>query len=209
MEGGRGELCVDCRQRNALALRKGFDLAPALGDPFIEWKKPACEPHAQIAIEPALKRRSLRFIFIEKIDPSSNLTDRNDTQMQQLLGCCDDPVSNGTRGARLHQLRDDVRIEQITRAGCYHLIVLVESRLRVRWRSLPPGADWKNSTSDPGCRAISAMRSNSSARTTTTASPRCLTTRCGPSERTRRNNSLNCAFASWSCHTRGFAMPLD
>ena len=87
------------------------------------------------------------------------------------------------------------------------LILLVVSRFRVR-SSVPPSlADRKNSRRGSGCRASSPLRSYSSALTITTASPRCVTTRCGPCERTRRNSSLNRAFASWSCQTFGSDMP--
>src|SRR3954469_15826563 len=112
VECGCGELCVDRRQRYVLTLRERLDLAPRLRNPFIEWKEPACETNAQIAIEPALKCAAFRFIFVKEVDPFSDLANGDDAQVQEFLGCGDDPVSNGTRRARLHQFRDDVRVEQ-------------------------------------------------------------------------------------------------
>jgi hypothetical protein len=88
-------------------------------------------------------------------------------------------------------------------------MVLVVSRFRFRSSLWPPEAARKNSSSDSGCRASSPVRSYSSARTIITASPRCFTTRCGPSARTRRNNSLKRAFASCNCHTLTLPMLSD
>src|SRR6202035_2523564 len=48
-------------------------------------------------------------------------------------------------------------------------------------------------------------RRNSSAEITTTSSRPCTVTRCGPSLRTRRTNSLNRALASCSRHWRGLS----
>lgn len=52
-----------------------LDLAPSFRDPFVERKKSACETDAQIVIEPALKCASLRLIFVEQVNPFSNLSD--------------------------------------------------------------------------------------------------------------------------------------
>jgi hypothetical protein len=75
MEGRRGELRIDGRQRCALSPGECLDLTPALRDPFIERKEPARKANPQVMIEPALQRSSLRFIFIEQVDPFANLSD--------------------------------------------------------------------------------------------------------------------------------------
>jgi len=78
MKRGRSELRVDRGQRYVLTLRERLDLAPALGDPFIKRKNPICEAYPEIVIEPALESAALRFIFIKKVDPLSNLSDGDD-----------------------------------------------------------------------------------------------------------------------------------
>ena len=132
MERRRGELRIDRGQRNALPSGERLDLTPAFRDPLIERKEPACKADAQVVIEPALERSSLRLIFIEQVDPFSNLSNGDDTEMHQFLRRCDDPRGNRARGLWLHQLGDDVRIEQIAGGDGYHLMVLVESRFRLR-----------------------------------------------------------------------------
>src|ERR1017187_9885438 len=57
----------------------------------------------------------------------------------------------------------------------------------------------KNSTRLWGWRERAFSRSNSSAGRITTASLPWRVTHCGPSERARRNTSLNYALAVWSC----------
>ena len=78
MKRGCSELRVDRGKRCVLTLRERLDLAPALGNPFIERKNAICKAYPEIAIEPGLQGASLRFIFIEKVDALSNLSDSDD-----------------------------------------------------------------------------------------------------------------------------------
>jgi hypothetical protein len=82
VERGGRELGIDRRQRYVLTLRESLDLTPPLGYPFIEWKQPARETNTQIAIEPALKRTSLRVVVSEEVDAFSNFSDGDDAQVQ-------------------------------------------------------------------------------------------------------------------------------
>jgi len=87
MERGCGELGIDRGERDTSPLCECFDLAPSFRDPLVEWKESARETDAQIVIEPALKCATLRLIFLEQVNPFSNLSDRDDTQVHQLFGC--------------------------------------------------------------------------------------------------------------------------
>lgn len=104
MERRCGELGIDRGKRDTLPLCERLDLAPSFRDRFVERKESAREPDAQIMIEPALKCATPRLIFVEQVNPSSNLPDGDDAEMHQLLGCRDDPIGNRARGPRLHQL---------------------------------------------------------------------------------------------------------
>ena len=94
MEGGCRELRVNRWQHDSLPFGECLDLTPAFRDPFIERKEPACEADAEVVIEPALESSPLRFIFIEQVDPFSNLSNGDDAEVHQLLGRCHDPSSN-------------------------------------------------------------------------------------------------------------------
>ncbi len=81
MERRRGELCIDRWHRHVLSLGDGLDLPPPLRDPFIERKDAAGEADAQIMIQPALKRRSLRFVFVEQVDVWSTCNAANTSRL--------------------------------------------------------------------------------------------------------------------------------
>lgn len=127
-----------------------LDLAPPLCNPFIEWKEPARKTNAEIVIEPTLKCAAPWLILVEEVNALSDLPDGDNAEVHQFLRRRDDPVGDRARGSNLHQLRDDIRVEEVARGGGYHLILLVVSRFRVRSSGRPPPADRKNSRSDSG-----------------------------------------------------------
>ena len=94
MESSGGELRVDRRERHAMTPRVGFDLTPALRNPFIERKETAGETDSEVMVEPTLQRSPLWFVFGKKIDPLSDLSDRNDAEVQKLFRCVADPSGN-------------------------------------------------------------------------------------------------------------------
>src|ERR1051325_4212917 len=198
MKCGCRKLRVDGRKCQPLSLRKRLDLSPALRRSRVEREQPPREANAYVAIKPALKCSAPWLVLIQQVDALTDFADGEHAEIKQIFRCAFAPFRHAAGRSPLHELGDDIRIEQVAgRRRRYHLIFLVLSLFRLRSRGRPPvGADRKNSSSESGCRAFSPARSKSSAGTITTASPCCLTTRCGPSVRARRNNSLKRALAS-------------
>ena len=81
MECRGGELCIDRWQGDALSPGNSLDLAPSLRDPFIKRKESAGKADAQIVIQPTLKRRSLRFVFVEQVDVWSTCNAANTSRL--------------------------------------------------------------------------------------------------------------------------------
>src|SRR5262245_45039284 len=93
-------------------------------------RKPG-EAYAEVAIQPGLERGAARTV-VEQVDALADLADRDDAEMQEILGSRRDPFLDPAARPALHEFGNHVRIQEEAGKPRYHLMVLVVSRLRVR-----------------------------------------------------------------------------
>jgi hypothetical protein len=157
-------------------------------------KDATCEPRPQCSIEPQANFGSTRRI-LELLNSKPDLAERNVRRKQHVARLRRNECGNIRVRLPLACFRKDVGIEEPT--SHYH---------RSTSRTGDLTLNRSKFTSVRGEEAIIArrsrpemgrcMRSNSSTRTTTTASRPCTVTRCGPHSRACRTTSLSLALAS-------------
>jgi hypothetical protein len=108
----RGELGVDRRHGHASLPCERLELAPPFGHRMVEWKDPARESRAYVALEPREQRGAPRIVVGEEIDALPHLTERDHAQMKKLFRRAVHPGDDAPVRSPLHQLRYDIRIQQ-------------------------------------------------------------------------------------------------
>ena len=181
-------------QYEAVAALLTFDRHrfPADNHVLGDGEDPLGEERAQCSVKPQADVGAAARVF-KLLDAEPDFAERDFRGEQLLAGLSGDELGHGRRRFRFTQLGNDVGVEEPT-----------PHRLTSRTGDLMVNRSKFTSVSGEAANAVTmsrpeigrCMRSNSSARTTTTASRPCSVTRCGPRCRACRTTSLSRALAS-------------
>src|SRR5580704_12642585 len=131
--------------------------------------------------------------IFELFDSESDFAERDFSSEKQFARLSGDKLNDGTGRFRSAELRYDVGIEE---PAPHSPTSLTLDLMVIRSKSTSAKGDVAKAATISRPAIGRRMRSNSSARTTTTASRPCNVTRCGPRCWAWRTTSLRRAFAS-------------